>query len=195
MALNLASARLSLHAATPTELQPIIARSNHWARIKSEVVCSMTSKYAIKLHELIQLRGGLRKCIETIPIDRFRELIGVPPGKLERGNDFARFVIEPASLEVNGLSDYGVSIDLIREKARGPITAVSLAWWKKEGEQYREVLRVNRRQDGAPWRHEERVPGSVQRHCCLQSMVEHFSCWAGPVKPEAAVGGGPKGLA
>ena len=54
---------------------------------------------------------------------------------------------------------------------------------------------VNRRQDGAPWRHEERVPGSVQRHCCLQSMVEHFSCWAGPVKPEAAVGGGPKGLA
>jgi hypothetical protein len=50
---------------------------------------------------------------------------------------------------------------------------------------------VNRRQDRAPWRHEERVPGSVQRHYCLQSMVEHFSCWVSPVKPEAAVGGGP----
>ena len=56
-------------------------------------------------------------------------------------------------------------------------------------------LDVNRRQDRAPWRHEERVPGSVQRHCCLQSMVEHFFCWVNPVKPEAAVGGGPRGLA
>jgi tartronate-semialdehyde synthase len=53
------------------------------------------------------------------------------------------------------------------------------------------VRDVNRRQDRAPWRHEERVPGSVQRHCCLQSMVEHFFCWVSPVKPEAAVGGGP----
>jgi hypothetical protein len=54
-----------------------------------------------------------------------------------------------------------------------------------------EIDAVNRRQDRAPWRHEERVPGSVQRHYCLQSMVEHFSCWVSPVKPEAAVGGGP----
>ena len=54
-----------------------------------------------------------------------------------------------------------------------------------------EIRAVNRRQDRAPWRHEERVPGSVQRHYCLQSMVEHFFCWVSPVKPEAAVGGGP----
>jgi len=26
-------------------------------------------------------------------------------------------------------------------------------------------------------------------------MVEHFFCWVSPVKPEAAVGGGPQGLA
>jgi hypothetical protein len=26
---------------------------------------------------------------------------------------------------------------------------------------------------------------------CLQSMVEHFSSWVRPVKPEAAIGGGP----
>lgn len=129
----------------PRKLQPIIARSEHWGRIKAEVVCAMTSKYAMKLHELIQLRGGLRKCVETIPIDRFRELIGVPPGKLERGNDFIRRVIEPALLEVNGLSDYGVSIELRREKARGPITAVSLTWWKKQGDEYREVLRERER--------------------------------------------------
>jgi hypothetical protein len=129
----------------PRKLQPIITRSEHWGRIKAGVVCAMTSKYAMKLYELIQLRGGLRNCVETIPINRFRELMGVPPGKVKRGPDFARFVIEPALLEVNGLSDYSVSVDLRREKARGPITAVSLAWWKKEGEEYREVLRERAR--------------------------------------------------
>lgn len=129
----------------PRKLQPIIARSEHWGRIKAEVVCAMTSKYAQKLYELIQLRGNLRKCVETFPIDRFRELMAVPPGKLERGNDFMRRVIEPALLEVNGLSDYGVQIDLIRERAGGPITSVVVAWWKKEGEEYREVLRERER--------------------------------------------------
>jgi hypothetical protein len=129
----------------PRKLQPIIARSRHWARIKAEVVCAMTSRYAQKLYELIQLRGNLRKCAETIPIDRFRELIGVPPDRVKRGPDFVRFVVEPALLEVNGLSDYGVSVDLVREKTRGPITAVSLTWWKKEGEEYREVLRERAR--------------------------------------------------
>ena len=67
--------------------------------------------------------------------------------------------------------------------------------WRKEaaraGRTITRTVVVNRRQDRAPWRHEERVPGSVQRHCCLQSMVEHFFCWVSPVKPEAAVGGGP----
>jgi hypothetical protein len=129
----------------PTKLLPIIARSEHWGRIKSEVVCAMTSRYAMKLYELVQLRANLRKCVETIPIDRFRELMGVPPGKLERGCDFRARVIEPALLEVNGLSDYGVEIDLVRQRTRGPIVAVSLAWWKKEGEEYREVQRERQR--------------------------------------------------
>jgi hypothetical protein len=151
----------------PKKLQPIIARSEHWGRIKSEVVCAMTSKYAQKLYELIQLRGNLRKCVETIPIDRFRELIGVPPGKLERGCDFRARVIEPALLEVNGLSDYGVEIDLRRDKTRGPIVAVSLAWWKKEGEEYREVLR-------------ERARPKLGRMARLKGQVESVSSTGPP---------------
>jgi hypothetical protein len=76
----------------PKKLQPIIARSRRWGRIKAEVVCTMTSKYAITLYELVQLRANLQKCVETFPLDRFRELMGVPPGKLLRGPDFVRWV-------------------------------------------------------------------------------------------------------
>ena len=125
----------------PKKLQPIIARSDHWGRIKAEVVCAMTSKYAIALYELVQLRANLQRCTETFPIDRFRELMGVPPGKLLRGNHFVERVLEIATLEVNGLSDCSVQIEPVRRNARAPITAVTITWWRKEGEAYRQTLR------------------------------------------------------
>lgn len=121
----------------PDELRAVLAQSGRWGRIKAEVVCALTSKYAIALYELVQLRAGLDRCIEQFPIDRFRDLLGVPPGKLIRGPDFMRYCISPALLEVNGLSDMGAQIELMRAHARAPITAVSLVWWKKEGEEFR----------------------------------------------------------
>ncbi|MBI2421351.1 MAG: replication initiation protein [Candidatus Hydrogenedentes bacterium] len=130
----------------PKKLQPILARSGNWGRIRAEVVCSMTSKYAIALYELIQLRANLDKCVDTIPIDRFRNLLGVPPNTYSRGNDFMRFVVEPAALEVNGLTDMGVKMELRRAKGpRSPIVAVSLAWWRKEGDDYRAALQERQR--------------------------------------------------
>lgn len=130
----------------PKKLQPILARSGHWGRIRAEVVCSMTSKYAIALYELVQLRANLDKCVDTVPIDRFRELLGVPPNTYSRGNDFMRFVVEPAALEVNGLTDMGVKMELRRAKGpRSPIIAVALAWWRKEGDDYRAALQERQR--------------------------------------------------
>lgn len=48
--------------------------------MKTAILCAMTSKYAIALYELVQLRANLQRCTETFPIERFRELMGVPPG-------------------------------------------------------------------------------------------------------------------
>jgi len=82
----------------PEMLRPVLAQSGRWGRIKAEVVCSMTSKYAITLYELVQLRAGLDRCIEQFPIARFRDLLGVPPGAYKLGPDFERRVIAPALL-------------------------------------------------------------------------------------------------
>lgn len=125
----------------PKKLQPIIAESGRWGRIKAEVVCAMTSKYAIALYELVQLRANLQRCTETFPIDRFRELMGVPPGKLLRGGNFERRVLDIARLEVNGLSDCGVIVEPVRKSPRAPITAVTISWWRKQGEEYRQAMR------------------------------------------------------
>lgn len=129
----------------PKKLRPVLERSNRWGRIKAEVVCAMTSKYAMALYELVQLRSGLDRCLEHFSLERFRDLLGVPPGKLTRGPDFERRVIEPALLEVNGLSDMGVKIELTRAHSRAPITGVTLVWWRKEGEQFRAVYAERRR--------------------------------------------------
>lgn len=121
----------------PDALREVLAQSGRWGRIKAEVVCAMTSKYAIALYELVQVRAGLDNCIEQFPLERFRQLLGVPPGKLTRGPDFMRYCITPALLEVNGLSEMGVQIELKRVHARAPVTAVTLVWWRKEGDEFR----------------------------------------------------------
>jgi plasmid replication initiation protein len=123
----------------PRDLQPILVRSNRWGRIKAEVVCAMTSKYAIALYEMVQLRANMDRCVETFPIARFRDLLGVPPDAYERGANFAKRVIEPALLEVNGLSDMGVDAAIVRRNAVTPIEAVTISWWRKEGDAFREA--------------------------------------------------------
>ena len=129
----------------PKKLRPVLERSNRWGRIKAAVVCAMTSKYAMALYELVQLRSGLDRCVEHFSLERFRDLLGVPPGKLTRGPDFERRVIEPALLEVNGLSDMGVKIELTRVHPRAPVTGVTLAWWRKEGDEFRAAYAERRR--------------------------------------------------
>jgi hypothetical protein len=47
------------------------------------------------------------------------------------GTDFQRFVIDPAVLEGNGLSDMGVKIEVQRKHGRAPIHSITMSWWKK----------------------------------------------------------------
>jgi hypothetical protein len=117
--------------------------SNRWGRIKAEIICAMTSKYAIALYELIQLRANMDRCVETLPIGRFRELLGVPPGAYtgRRSHQLLEKVVEPAQLEVNGLSDMGVCVQVNRQSPRSPIETATVSWWKKIGEEYRNTLR------------------------------------------------------
>jgi plasmid replication initiation protein len=121
----------------PKKLRIALANSNRWGRVKSEITYAMTSKYSIVLYEILCLRTNMEKCVEIFSLDRFRDLFGVPPNSYKRGDDFRRFVIEPALLEVNGLSDLIVQIDLRRHHSRAPIHEVAMAWSKKRGDEFR----------------------------------------------------------
>jgi hypothetical protein len=121
----------------PNKLRAALARSNRWGRVRCEVTYAMASKYSIALYELVCLRINLQNCVEAFPIERFRELLGVPPGSYADGQDFRRKVIDPAVLEVNSLSDMHVDIDLRRKHARAAIHEVAVAWRKQEGDEFR----------------------------------------------------------
>ena len=132
--------RATLRYGISPELAPIIENSRRWGRIKAEVVCAMTSKYAMSLYEMVQLRANMTRCIESFSIAEFRDQLGVPPGAYERGNNFVQFVINPAVLEVNGLSDMGVKVDIRRKHARAPIEGVTMAWWRKSDDEFRAAM-------------------------------------------------------
>ena len=129
----------------PKRLRQILVRSSRWGRIRCDIPYSMSSKYAVALYEMVCLRTNLHRGSETIPIVRFRELLGVPPDGYERGDNFMRFVLRPALLEVNGLSDMTVEATLKRRHSRAPIEAVDIAWWKKSGDAFRAAMEERNR--------------------------------------------------
>lgn len=129
----------------PKRLRQILARSNRWGRIRCEVSYAMTSKYAIALYEMICLRANREHCVEVLSYEQFRELLGVPEGTYERGLDFCRKVIDPALLEVNGLSDMRVQIELRRRHPRAPIEGVAISWWRKSGDAFRAAIQERNR--------------------------------------------------
>jgi hypothetical protein len=169
------------------KLAPILEISGRWGRIKAEVVCSMTSKYAIALHELIQLRANLDKCVEPFSIERFRDLLGVPPGKYERFDNLMRKVIEPALLQVNGLSDMGVTLQARRRHSRAPVHEVVLNWWPKEGDQFREAaIERNRTKVGRMARLRGQVEKVEAPGSRLPSPADHAEVTARLEKMRAA---------
>jgi hypothetical protein len=54
-------------------------------------------------------------------------------------------VLAPAVLEVNGLSDMSLQIELERIHSRAPIQAVTLAWWRKSGDEFRAAMQERNR--------------------------------------------------
>jgi len=146
----------------PKRLRIVLARSNRWGRIRCEVSYAMTSKYAIALYEMVCLRANLDRCTEIIEMARFRELLGVPPKSYERADNFMRNVIAPALLEVNGLSDVGVQIEMVRKHPRAPAHAVAITWWRKRGDEFRKAL-------------QERSRPKVGRMARLKGQVEQLT--------------------
>ena len=118
----------------PAALRSIVKQSSQFARLQKQVMFAFSSKYALALYEMVQKRGNLKfKTSEEFPVDRFRSLLGVEPGKLGEFKSFKQRAIDPAVLEVNGLGEFGCGVDPIYSGRK--VTAVKLSWFGKSLEE------------------------------------------------------------
>jgi hypothetical protein len=121
----------NLYYTFPPRLIEIIKDSDHWGRLQAQVMMAMSSKYSLSLYELIQKRAGYTsRFSEEFSVQEMRELLGVPPGKLERYPDLRRFCLEPAVVEVSALSSCHVKIEPIKQGRL--VTALKLCWFPKD---------------------------------------------------------------
>lgn len=125
----------------PKGLRRIIKDSRYWGRIKAHVMFAFKTKYALALYEALCLRANLQVHEQAFGVEEFRSLLGVPAGKIPLYRNLKQRVLDPAVVEVNGLSDFNVEVEPIRigGMQRGKLTGFRLAWSKKPTEEWRAV--------------------------------------------------------
>ena len=113
----------------PKALIAALREPGAYAQIDLKAEAGMTSKYSRNLHAIVAKRVGLRKPEETIPLDTFRAWMGVPEGRLADWYNFNQKALQPALLEVNGLSRFSVIAVPIKRGKK--IEQVMLSWAKR----------------------------------------------------------------
>jgi hypothetical protein len=123
----------------PAGVRGIIRESSQYARLQKQVMFAFSSKYALALYEMVQKRGNMKfKTSEEFPVDRFRALLGVEPGKLRAFKSFKQRAIDPAVLEVKGLGEFGCNVEPVY--AGRKVIAVRLSWWTKNLDERKSTL-------------------------------------------------------
>lgn len=123
--------RGTLTYAISPSLAELLGDSHTFAKLELHVLRAFTSKYAFSLYEAVARRWRLTHVIsEAFDLEGFRDLLGVPDGKLTAFGNLNAFAIKPAMAEVNALAQFGVQITPTKTGRR--VTGVVLHWWEKE---------------------------------------------------------------
>lgn len=121
-------------------LVELLDNSTMFAKLEIAVIAAFSSKYALALYEHVARRINLKhKFMEEYTVEEFREILGVPEGRLSAFGSFKQKAIDPALEEVNGLADFNVYMAAKRTGKR--ISHVSLSWCWKDPEA-REAVRL-----------------------------------------------------
>jgi hypothetical protein len=123
-------------------MRRVIANSHYWGRLKRHIICAFQSKFSLALYEAICLRAELSASEQELSVEKFREVLGLSSASLRAANNLKQRAIGPAVREVNGLSDFWVEVEPIRQGGcmRGTVIAYRLRWRRKSDEEWRAVL-------------------------------------------------------
>lgn len=119
----------------------LIRNSDIFARLKREVVHSLSSKYSLALYEILSKRINLEyKVFEEFDIITLRKLLGVEDKKLPMYANFKARVLVTAIKEVNDLTEIGCNFQEVKNGKA--VSLVRLMWWKKDLSALNEVKKM-----------------------------------------------------
>jgi hypothetical protein len=115
----------------PPELIKIVQDSKAFARIHTDVMFKLSSKYSLALYEFLQRRKNLSHIFyEVVSVEELRGLLGVPKDTLKAFGHLNDKAIKPSIKEVSFLSDYEITAEPIRTLRA--VTHVKFSWSRKE---------------------------------------------------------------
>ncbi len=105
-----------------------------WGRIALPVLMAFSSKYAVSLYENASQWSNLsRKVFQEIPLDEFRQMLGVEEGKYPAFGALNKHVLKPAADEINALAPFNITIAPLKTSRR--VTHIRVGWWRKSEEE------------------------------------------------------------
>ena len=163
----------------PPELVKIIQNTEVFARIHTDVMFQLSSKYSLALYEFLQRRGNLKHIKhELLSIDELRGLFAVPKGKLKSFGHLNDKAIKPAIQEVSFLSDFEIEAEPV--KTGRSVTHIKFSWSRKTniGKQISAVEELQRHKAGRKERMNDKVehvkPFAPQGFSKLDTLMQEF---------------------
>lgn len=125
-------------------LVPLLQESSVFGKLELEVMRAFSTKYALALYEALSRRVRLSSVFsEVFPLPAFREILGVPDGKLDSYSNLKLRAIQPAVEEINALAAFSCQADPVKESRK--VVAVQVSWWRKDTSELREAFAEVRR--------------------------------------------------
>lgn len=137
-------ARGTLTYSFDKRLAPLLRESSVFGKLELEVMRAFSTKYALALYEALARRVRLSSVFsETFTLEEFRDLLGVPDGKLLPFSNLKLKAITPAATEINALASFGCKVEPV--KTGRMVTGVRLFWWRKSVDELKEAFAEVRR--------------------------------------------------
>ena len=119
-------------------LVPLLSESTVFGKLELEVMRAFSTKYALALYEAVARRVRLSSVFsEVFPLEAFREVLGVPEGKLVAYGSLKQKAIDPALREINAMASFGCVIEPVKRGRR--VVAVRVGWWRKSVDELKEA--------------------------------------------------------
>ena len=113
------------------KLVPLLRESSVFGKLELTVMHAFTTKYGLALYEALSRRVRLSsKFFEDFELEAFRELLGVPEGKLTTFSNLKLRAITPAVDEVNALASFSCKIEPLKSGRK--VGVVRVFWWRKD---------------------------------------------------------------